>query len=211
MTKRDNIIYYTITAVVFVGIVVCSLLFHNVGETTNGDSERRFMTEIISTIVIAAAAVVTAGATIVLAVITSRYVQLTASQLKATYKAQIFVSLRYESAAGLKVPGSVSCWQHLCVENIGVGPARKVEFEGDLSFKTQESTSLKEIDFIKNGIDALAPGQMERKGIPLELRSHEEYPPVKITVIYKDSMGEDYKDKFILDFNDRTMPEENIL
>ena len=58
MTSKDNIIYYTITAVVFVGIVVCSLLFHNPGQPTNGDSER----ENTSTIVIAAAAVVTAGA-----------------------------------------------------------------------------------------------------------------------------------------------------
>ena len=159
------------------------------------------MTEIISTIVIAAAAVVTAGATIVLAVITSRYVQLTASSLKATYKPQIFVSLRYELPVGIAVS---DCWQHICVENIGVGPARKVEFAGDLSFKTQKSTSLKEIGFIKNGIDALAPGQEQDESVPLELESHEEYPPVKITVTYKDSRGDDYDDEFILDFNDRT-------
>ena len=35
MTSRDNIIYYTITAVIFVGIVVCFLLFHNAGQPTN--------------------------------------------------------------------------------------------------------------------------------------------------------------------------------
>ena len=86
MTSREIIIYYTITASVFVGILVFNLLFHNAGQPTDGASEMGN----ISTIVIAAAAVVTAVATIVLAVITSRYVQLTDSLLKATYKPQIF-------------------------------------------------------------------------------------------------------------------------
>jgi len=38
MTSKDNILYYTITAVVFMGIVVCFLLFHNAGQPTNEDS-----------------------------------------------------------------------------------------------------------------------------------------------------------------------------
>ena len=117
MTTRDNIIYYTITAVVFIGIVVCSLLFHNPEQSTNGDSERRFMAEIISTIVMATAAVVTAGATIALVVITSRYVRLTNSQLKATYKPQIFVSLFYVEFIGSS--GSSLHWQKICVKNVG--------------------------------------------------------------------------------------------
>lgn len=71
MTNRDNTIYYTITAVVFVRIVVCSLLFHNSGQSTNGDSESTFMTEIISTIVLAVSAVVTATAPVILAMTTS--------------------------------------------------------------------------------------------------------------------------------------------
>lgn len=192
-------------AVVFIGIVLCSLLFHNTEQPTNGDSEGRLMTENISTIVIAAAAVVTAGATIVLAVITSRYVRLTDSLLKATHKPQIFVSLRYEEFISPSGAGAL-CWQHICVKNIGVGPARKVGFEGDLSFKTKESTSLKEMGFLKKGIDALAPGQEESERVPLELMSHKEYPPVLITVTYKDSMGGNYNDEFTLNFNDRTKP-----
>ena len=205
MTRKDNIIYYTITAVVFVGIVACSLLFHNPGQPTNGDGDRGFMTEIISTIVIAAAAVVTAGATIVLAVITARYVRLTDSLLKVTYKPQIFVSLRYELFVSPTGAGAL-CWQNICVKNIGVGPARKVEFGGDLSFKTKESASLKEIGFLKKGINALAPGQEESEPVPLELMSHEEYPPVLITVTYTDEMCDDYEGEFTLDFNDRTEP-----
>lgn len=162
------------------------------------------MTEIISTIVIAAAAVVTAGATIVLAIITSRYVRLTDSLLKATYKPQIFVSLVYGKFIGSS--GSSLHWQNICVKNIGVGLARKVEFGGDLSFKTKESTPLKEIDFIKSGIDALPPGEEKNDRVNIEFEPDEAYPPVLITVAYKDSMGGDYNDEFILDFNDRAEP-----
>ena len=160
------------------------------------------MTEIISTIVIAAAAVATTGATIALVVITSRYVRLTDSLLKATYKPQIFVSLRYELFISPSGAGGRP-WQNICVKNIGVGPARKVGFGGDLSFKTKESSSLQEIGFIKNGIDALAPGEEMSDRVYLELGSVEKHPPVLITVTYKDSMGGDYNDEFTLDFNDR--------
>ena len=78
-----------------------------------------------------------------------------------------FVSLRY---AVFISPGGADalCWQHICVKNIGVGPARKVGFGGDLSFKTKESTSLKEMGFLKKGIDALAPGQEESERVPTE-------------------------------------------
>ena len=71
-------------------------------------------------------------------------------------------------------------------------------------FKTEKSNLLQDIGFMKNGIDALAPGQEESERVPLELVSHEEYSPVLITVTYKDGMGDDYDDEFTLDFNDRT-------
>ena len=65
MTRTENIIYYTITAVVFIGIILCCTWFHTSGQSiTTGGSERGSMTEIISTIVMAFATVVTATATV---------------------------------------------------------------------------------------------------------------------------------------------------
>ena len=197
MTSKDNIIFYIITAVVFVGIVVCSLLFHNPGQPTNGDSDSGFMT------IIAFSPFVTAAATVVLAFITWRYVRLTGSLLKATYKPQIFVSLRYKLFVSPSGAGGLP-YQNVCVKNIGVGPARKVRFGGDLSFTTKKGNSLQDIGFIKNGIDALAPGEEIRDSVYLELESVEKHQPVLITVTYTDSMGGDYDDEFTLDFNDRT-------
>ena len=147
---------------------------------------------------------IVAIATVVLVGITWRYVRLTGSLLKATYKPQIFVSLRYEEFIGSS--GSSLHWQNICVKSIGAGLAREVRFGGDLSFRTEISTPLKEIGFIKNGIDALAPGQEMDERVPIEFEPDEEYPPVLITVAYKDSMGGDYKDEFTLDFNDRSLP-----
>ena len=139
------------------------------------------MTEIISTIVIAAAAVVTAGATIVLAVITSRYVRLTDSLLTATYKPQIFVSLRCKLFVSPAEAGGLP-YQNICVKNIGVGPARKVRFGGDLSFTTKTGNSLQDIGFIKNEIDALAPGEEIRDSVYIELGFVVKHQPVLITV-----------------------------
>ena len=151
---------------------------------------------------------ITAIATIVLVGITWRYVRLTQeyvrltdSLLKATYKPQIFVSLRYEVFVGSS--GSSLHWQNFCVKNIGVGPARKVRFGGDLCFRTEKSPPLKEIGFIKNGIDALAPGQEMSERVKIEFMSDKEYPPVLITVTYEDSMSGDDNDEFTLDFNNR--------
>ena len=69
---------------------------------------------------------------------------------------------------------------------------------------------LNEIDFIRKGIDALAPGR-ERKGNVTNRRSigykpDDVYPPVVITVNYKDSMGGNHDDEFKLDFNDVDLP-----
>ena len=38
MTSKDNIIYYTITRVVFIGIVMCFLLFHNSEQISNNSN-----------------------------------------------------------------------------------------------------------------------------------------------------------------------------
>ena len=197
MTSKENIIYYTITAVVFVGIVVCSLLFHKAGQLTNGDSERTFMTEIITTIVMAASAFATAGATIILVVITKRYVQLTQGILKATNKPKVILFLRHSRY-------SIS----LCVQNIGTGYASDVEFKGNLSFKPpnqhnenpEEDKTLKDLEPFKTGINYLGSGQKidtflcDTGGIQnLQNRSF------KILVSYKDSAEETFDQSFSFD------------
>ena len=145
MTNRDNIIFYTITAVVFVGIVVCSLLFHNGGQPTTGDSESGSMTENI----IAVSPFLTAFATVVLVGITAWYARLTKQTLKATNKPEVIMFLR-----------SINHDFRLCIENIGTGYASNIKFSGDLSFipELPNAETLGETEPFKNGINHLGCG-----------------------------------------------------
>jgi len=181
MTKRDNIIYYIITVVVFIGIVVCCTWFHNSGQSTNG--------KIISTI-IAFAPFVTAIATGVLAFITLRHVRLTQEILKATNKPEIIIFLRFNQY------GTIS----LRIENIGTGYASDVEFGGDLlshkarpQFPGEERKPIEELPPFKNGIPYLGSGHkidtLPLFSIYVEDEDHTPKHAISIKVSYKDSTG----------------------
>lgn len=155
--------------------------------------------------------VIVAIATVVLAAITLWYASLTSSLLKATYKPQIVVSLRtYREGR--------QDWyrQGICVTNAGAGVARKIEFGGDLSFSTWDGIPLDTIDFIRDGIDVLAPGQERTRNIirnryrgnenDRSIETDSPFPPVLVTVTYKDVLGKNYDDKFTLNFNDVSIP-----
>jgi len=148
MTSKDNVIYYTTTAVVFIGIVLISLLFHNPGQPINSGSER----ENISTIVSAVSPLLTAFATVVLVGVTAWYAHLTKQILKATNKPDILVSL---------VPHEIYTNSiYLCVQNIGTGPARNIKLIYDGSFVPMlpGTKPLEEFGIFKEGIDYLGPG-----------------------------------------------------
>lgn len=152
------------------------------------------MIENISTIVIAFAALVTAGATIVLAVITKRYVILTQDILKATNKPKVILFLRYSHP-------SIS----LCVQNIGTGYAADIEFSGDLSFKTidrygREDKTLKDIEPFKSGINFFGTGHkigtyLCGDGDIQDLKKRS----FKILISYKDSANKTFKDYYDFD------------
>ena len=174
------------------------------------------MTEIFSTIVIAAAAVVTTGTTIALAFITRRYVRLTQESvrltngiLKATYKPEIIVYLQSET---ITVGPHKYYYLNVCVENVGMGIARKVKFGGERHAGPWDGFQLTDIDFILQGIDALAPGREKKGSITnhrrMDYRPDDPRPLATITVKYKDSEGDDYNKEFILDFNEVDLPSD---
>ena len=94
---------------------------------------------------------ITAIATAVLAIITVIYVFMTYRILKAMNKPEITVYLRPHEANVNNVM--------LSIENVGTGVARELRFTGDLSLGFKTITQFKDIDFPKNGIDVLGPGQ----------------------------------------------------
>ena len=87
-------------------------------------------------------------ATVISLIIAGQSIRLAKKALKATFKPQIWVSLRPE-----RFIGSIDYIdsQRICVENLGGGPAYKIRFGGDLN----RTPTLNKIDFIKNGIETL--------------------------------------------------------
>ena len=92
---------------------------------------------------------VTAAATFVLAMITGYYVYLTNNLLKAATTPNIEIYLRTSATHSAK----------LYVENIGTGIAENIRFEIiDRGFDLSPNDTLRDVNFIKNGIKYLAPG-----------------------------------------------------
>ena len=151
------------------------------------------MIENISTIVVALSALATAGATIVLAVITLRYVRLTNEILKATNTPKVILFLRYSR-------DSIS----LCVQNIGTGYASDVEFGGDLSFVStrlgHKPIKLEELDLFKKGINYLGCGHKTDTFLchPGNVRDLKKRS-FKILVSYKDSGNKPFQQLFSFD------------
>ena len=167
----------------------------------------------ISTIVIAATALITAAATVVLAIITRRYVRLTREMLEASYKPEVVIRLLATGKGYIYEDGAETRKNPLLIliaKNVGPGVARNVKFEGYCSFDPFEigEPLLSRVYFIEDGIDRLLPGE--------ELRSDDNlpgFPPsdlnkfqVTITGIWEDSKGKKHCEDFHLNFADPDLP-----
>lgn len=168
------------------------------------------MLENISTIVIAAAAVATAGATIVLAIVTRKYVRLTREMLEASYKPEVVVRLLHSSIQYIRVAAQTETGHRptliVSVKNVGPGVARKIRFEGDPAFAPSEGDPpLMSVYFLSNGIDRLAPGEEKLSednaftGNPSGDRNQLQ---TTIRGTWEDSKGKEYSEDFYLDFTD---------
>ena len=128
---------------------------------------------------------ITVITTVILVIITWRYVRLTKLMLKASNTPVVRIFLH---ASGFSIT--------LCVENIGTGFAQDIKFKGDLSFKPTEpgEATIGELNPFKDGIDYLGPGHKSEtflfhRGELTQLPNHT-FP---ITVTYKDLAG--FKDE----------------
>ena len=97
-----------------------------------------------------------------------------------------------------------SCWI-VCVENVGTGTAKNVQFQpSDPSLKTVSDISLGDIGFIKNGIDYFGSGQ--KYEFPINTIMGKEAwnelmrTPLKITITYENSVDEELVEYAHLDF-----------
>ena len=137
-------------------------------------------------------------ATVVLVGITGYYAYLTWRMLKANNTPEIAISLRPHEAY-------IHCVM-LCIENIGSGAARNIQFQTDLSFKPDGERALEEVGFLKKGIGYLGPGQKIEHFLVSVIGKLDELKktPLEFSVTYMDSakQKDKYEHAFCLDFGE---------
>ena len=142
--------------------------------------------------------VVIGSAIVVLVGITGYYVYLTWRMLKANNTPEIAISLQpHEAHVNLVM---------LCIENIGTGAARNIQFRTDLSFKPDGERALEEVGFLKKGIDYLGPGQKIEHFLVSVIGKLDELKktPLEFRVTYTDSvkLKRKHERAFRLDFGE---------
>lgn len=130
--------------------------------------------------------------------ITGYYAYLTRRLLKASDTPEIAVSLRPHEAY-------IHCVM-LCIENIGTGAARDIQFQTDLSFKPDGKMALKEVGFLKNGIDYLGPKEKVEHFLVSVIGRLDKLKetPIEIGVTYADpvNLKRTHERTFRLDFSE---------
>lgn len=131
---------------------------------------------------------ISVSVTIVLAIITTRYARLTRQSQELVEKLidspEVVVFLRPHET-------HLNCVM-LCIENVGTGRARDVQFKTNFS-----SIPLEEPNFLKNGLASLERGQKIEHFLVSVIGKLEELKqtPLEITVTYTDSKGRNRKDR----------------
>ena len=145
--------------------------------------------------------IITAFATVVLAGITFWYAHLTRKILKVSDTPEVRIYL-VQTYQGQTYHGSSFFTLDLCIENIGTGFARDINFSGDFtSILTQHNQTLAGYADIKNGRKHLGSGSQIR--IPILFEYQQSDLPEKIykaIVDYKDSRGKEDCRCFDIDF-----------
>ena len=153
------------------------------------------------------AAIITAAATVTLAVITWRYVRLTKDYVRLTNRLLKATTNTPQMAIYLD-DTDYQVYAALCVENVGTGPAHDIRFNTNLSLclygpDHPHKLTLRDVGFIRDGINYLHPGRKRKCILQLTGRLNElKATPLKISTTYKDSEREKYQDCFYLDFGE---------
>jgi hypothetical protein len=134
--------------------------------------------------------------TVVLVGITGYYAYLTWRLLKANNTPEIAISLRcHEAYVSLVM---------LCVENIGTGAARNLQFVTKPASIPCLDIPFEQIGFLKRGIAYFEPGRKIEQFLVNVMDKYDELKqtPLEITVKYKDAVNHEHERTFHLDFSE---------
>lgn len=138
---------------------------------------------------------IVASATAVYAVLTWRLVAETRKMREIQTEPNIFISLQSkEERAG---------FIDLVIQNIGLGAAHKLKFDLRTDFEYSKGRFLSRVNFIKNGVNYLAPNQPIKHFLTgLVGKKELEKTKIVIRVEYENFMGKLYQKEYILDFSE---------
>ena len=135
-------------------------------------------------------------AIVVLVGIIGYFVYLTRNLLKANDTPEIVISLRpHEAYVSLVM---------LCVENIGTGAARNLQFVTKPASIPCLDIPFEKIGFLKGGIAYFQPGRKIEQFLVNVMDKYDELKqtPLEITVKYKDAVDHEHERTFYLDFSE---------
>lgn len=92
----------------------------------------------------------------------------------------------------------------IIIQNIGLGPAYKVEFKVDPDFEDKDlKLKLSEVGFIKDGLYLFAPNQTLKFPLAFLFKDFKEKieKSFKLTITYQNSIGSIYTDEYPIDFS----------
>jgi hypothetical protein len=99
--------------------------------------------------------------------------------------------------------GALNCVL-LRIENIGSGPAYQVRLNTDRPFQTEDGIDLREVGVFRKGLNFLAPKQRVEHFLVNIIGKFEKLieSPLRISAEYKDGLGTQHKQEFVLDFGE---------
>jgi len=138
---------------------------------------------------------VVAVSTMFYAILTGKLVSETRKMREVQTEPNIFVSLQSkEHWIGLI---------DLMIQNIGLGAAYNLKFELEPDFEYSKGRFLSELNFIKNGVNYLAPNQQIKHFLTSLIgRGELEKTKIKFRVKYENYLGKEYQKSYILDFSE---------
>lgn len=158
---------------------------------------------VIIDIITVSIGLIAAGATVVLAIITWRYVRLTNDILEENRQMRIDAQ-KPDIAIRLHPHTNElgDMFAQLHVENNGSGPARSIKFHDVPPIPVHLGPLLQYFPFFRYGIGYLAPGDRKKVHLGGKAKLNLNELEYKITVTYRDSGRRKYRDTFSLDFRE---------
>ncbi|HEY0554727.1 MAG TPA: hypothetical protein VGG20_10705 [Thermoanaerobaculia bacterium] len=146
---------------------------------------------------------VAALSSVLLTVITIVYVYLTGRLVKESQEMRAAI-LQPELAIYLHPLEGSPNFIILRIENVGAGPARKIQLKTDRPFETAHTKDLREVGIFRKGISYLAPRQRIDHFLVSVIGKLEELVkrPLLISASYNDAAGKAHTQEFVLDFGE---------